>query len=332
MHARTIAGAAVTAAAHVTAPWREPLGRTARRPMGERVSRSQPEETTMRNPTRTGALASAALVLAVSSAATATDDFRGIWRGTWDNGNETELTVVDIDDQGRALGAYCHLTSQGRTSYVDLHPEDAIRAQLDDGVLRKKHPTRNQHWSFRPEGGIVQMAVRSGDRQPREIDLERVEEQTCAARVHQLTPPPGAITAPTVADLIPAEPEHWAIGVWTADRQRPHHRTRGSRCRRPLRPGNLLQRARRAHARVLRPGPRTWPPRQGEPKENRFQDPRHPVLVQAHQGRQRPRTDPTPERQDETAPSAPYRRANLRDPGDPSLAQSERASRWGTEP
>ena len=97
-----------------------------------------------------------------------------------------------------------------------MHPEDAIRAQLDDGVLRKKHPTRNQHWSFRPEGGNVRMAVRSGERQPREIDLERVEEQTCAARVHQLTPPPGAITAPTVADLIPDEPEHWAIGTWTA--------------------------------------------------------------------------------------------------------------------
>ena len=165
---------------------------------------------------RTLAGAAAAAALAVSSAATATDDFHGIWRGIWDNGTETELTVVDIDDQGRALGAYCHLTGQGRTTYFDLHPEDAIRAQVDDGLLRIKHHRRYQHWSFRPEDGIVRMAVRSGDRQPREIDLERVEEQTCAARVHQLTPPPGATTGPSVADLIPDEPKHWAVGAWTA--------------------------------------------------------------------------------------------------------------------
>ena len=84
----------------------------------------------------TGALAAATLALAVSSAATAADDFQGIWRVTWENGDETELTIVGIDDQGRAVGAYCHQTNQGRTSYVDLHP-DAILAHLDNTAARR---------------------------------------------------------------------------------------------------------------------------------------------------------------------------------------------------
>ena len=83
---------------------------------------------TQRNRIHTGALAAATLALAVSSAAAA-EDFQGIWRATWENGHETELTIVGIDDQGRAVGAYCHQTNQGRTSYVDLHP-DAILARL----------------------------------------------------------------------------------------------------------------------------------------------------------------------------------------------------------
>ena len=157
-------------------------------------------------------LAAAALALAVSSAATAAN-FQGIWRATSPGGHTTELTIVDIDDQGRALGAYCHLTNQGRTSYVDLHPENAILAQLDDDVLLIERAKRR--WAFQREGTIVRMTFRFDDREPRGIDLKPADEQTCAARVHQLTPPPGAKTGPTVADLMPDEPEHWAVGTWT---------------------------------------------------------------------------------------------------------------------
>ena len=166
----------------------------------------------MRNPIHTGALAYAALALAVSSAATAATDWRGVWRATWPNGHSTELTIVDIDDRGRAVGGYCHLTNQGRTSYVDLRP-DAILAQLDDDVLRIERPQRR--WTFRQNADVVNMRFQYGKQDPNEIDLVRVEGQTCAARVHQLTPPPGASPGPSVADLIPDEPEHWAVGVWT---------------------------------------------------------------------------------------------------------------------
>lgn len=165
----------------------------------------------MRTPKRL--TAAAALALAVSSAGTAADDFQGIWRATWPDGHTTELTIVDIDDHGRALGAYCHRTNQGRTSYVDLHPEDAILALLDDDVLLIEREKRR--WSFQREGRILRMAFRFGDREPRGIDLKPADEQTCAARVHQITPPPGAKTGPTVADLMPDEPEHWAVGTWT---------------------------------------------------------------------------------------------------------------------
>ena len=92
-----------------------------------------------------------------SSAATAADDFQGIWRATWENGDETKLTIVGIDDQGRAVGAYCHQTNQERTSYVDLHP-DAILAQLDNtaaDVLRIERPQRR--WTFQVDADVVNL-------------------------------------------------------------------------------------------------------------------------------------------------------------------------------
>ena len=169
----------------------------------------------MRNSIRTGALASAALAVAVSSAATAASDLRGIWRGSWESGHETELTIVRIDDQGHAFGSSCYQTGKGRYSYIDLHP-DAIPAQLDTaGVLRIERPPRL--WTFRHDADtdVVTLRFRFKQREPSEIQLARVERQTCAARVHPLTPPPGATAAPSVADLIPAAPEHWAVGTWT---------------------------------------------------------------------------------------------------------------------
>ena len=48
------------------------------------------------------------LALGGWGSALAADDFRGIWRGTWPDGQTTELTVVRIDDDGNAHGAYCH--------------------------------------------------------------------------------------------------------------------------------------------------------------------------------------------------------------------------------
>ena len=163
--------------------------------------------------TLTGAAAAAALAIAFTATA---DDWTGVWRGSWENGHTTELTVVRIDDQGRALGAYCHVTDKGRTSYVDYHPEAAVLAQLDNtatGVLRVQRSDR--HWRFRLDGDVVNMQFQFQDREPRTIELAKVEAQTCAARVHQLTAPPGATTGPTVADLVPEEPDHWAIGTWT---------------------------------------------------------------------------------------------------------------------
>ena len=89
-----------------------------------------------------------------------------------------------IDDDGNAHGAYCHLTNDGRTSYIDLHP---------DAVLRIERPSRR--WTFRLDTGadVVAMRFQFGDRPANEINLARVEEQTCAARIHQLTPPEGAL-------------------------------------------------------------------------------------------------------------------------------------------
>ena len=80
-------------------------------------------------------------------------------------------------------------------------------------MLRIEHPQRR--WTFRLDADVVNLRFQYEQREPREIDLARVEEQTCAARMHQLTPPEGATTAPSVAALVPDEPEHWAVGVWT---------------------------------------------------------------------------------------------------------------------
>ena len=75
-----------------------------------------------------GALAAATLVL-TSVSATATDDFQGTFRGTWPDGQTTELTVVRIDDSGNAIGAYCHRSSRHVRHFIfDLHPEDGLTA------------------------------------------------------------------------------------------------------------------------------------------------------------------------------------------------------------
>ena len=52
----------------------------------------------------------------------------------------------------------------------------------------------------------------------RELEMARVEEQTCASRLVQLNPPADAPRRPTIAETMPDEPEHWAVGSWTATR------------------------------------------------------------------------------------------------------------------
>lgn len=169
----------------------------------------------MRRPTYSGALAVATLALAVASPSIATDHLAGIWRATWPNGHATEVTIVDIDAQRRAIGSLCHQTPQGRYSYIDLHP-DAILARYDqDGdTVQINRPPRS--WNFRPgdNPNALTMSFRYAPHDPRVIDLARIDEQICAAQVHQLAPPPGATTGLSVTDTVPEDPGHWAIGVW----------------------------------------------------------------------------------------------------------------------
>ena len=169
-----------------------------------------------------GALAAATLALAASTAATAADDFRGIWRGTWDNGDTTELTVVDVVG-GHAFGTYCTQSRRNahRHFFFDLHPEEAVAARLEDDVLRFKlgEGKHEVHWVFRVDRAnpdVVRLAYRY--REARELDLERADAQICAARIAQLTPPAGAATPRTVADLTPDSPGHWAVGSWIGKR------------------------------------------------------------------------------------------------------------------
>ena len=165
-----------------------------------------------------GAVAAAALALAVSSAATAAGDFRGIWRGTWPSGQTTEITVVRIDDNGDVYGAYCHRSSRHVRHFLfDLHPTDGVAAKLDAGVLRFELGTGK--WAFRidpADPDVVRFAFQRD--QSRELDLKRADAQTCASRLVQLTPPASAPRRATVADAIPDDPDHWAIGSWTATR------------------------------------------------------------------------------------------------------------------
>ena len=164
-----------------------------------------------------GALAAATLVL-TSVSATAADDFRGTFRGTWPDGQTTELTVVRIDDSGNAIGAYCHRSSRHVRHFIfDLHPEDGVTASLDDGALRFE--LGNAKWAFRVDRAdpdVVRMAFRL--RETRELDLERSDGQTCASRLRQLNPPADAPMRPTIAETMPDQPEHWAIGSWTLTR------------------------------------------------------------------------------------------------------------------
>ena len=169
----------------------------------------------MRNNTGAGAVAAATLALGVSSAALAADDFRGTWRGTWPDGQTTEITVVRIDDDGRAYGAYCHRSSRATRHFLlDLHPTDGITASLEDEALRFEN--EGGKWAFRVDPAdpdVVHMAFRR--QKTRELDMARVEEQTCASRLVQLNPPADAPRRPTIAETMPDEPEHWAVGAWT---------------------------------------------------------------------------------------------------------------------
>ena len=164
-----------------------------------------------------GALAAAVLALALTNAAAA-DDFRGTWRGTWPNGQTTELTVVRLDDEGHAYGAYCHRSSRGTRHFLlDLHATKGVTASLDDEALRFENGGGN--WAFRVDPAdpdVVRMAFRRT--KTNELDLKRSDEQTCASRLRQLNPPADAPRRPTVAELIPDDPDHWAIGAWTATR------------------------------------------------------------------------------------------------------------------
>ena len=165
-----------------------------------------------------GVLAAATIALA-SASATAADDFRGTFRGSWPDGQTTELTVIRIDDDGQAYGAYCHRSTRHvRHFLLDLHPDQdqGVTASLENGVLRFQ--IGNGHWAFHPaaDPDIVRMAFRRD--KTRELDLERATAQTCASRLVQLTPPANATDAATVADTMPDDPEHWAIGSWTVTR------------------------------------------------------------------------------------------------------------------
>ena len=173
----------------------------------------------MRNSTiHTGALAAAAVALGVSSAATATDDWHGTFRGNWPDGQTTELTVVRIDDGGNAYGAYCHRSSRKVRHFLfDLHPTDGIPARLDDGALRFELGTGK--WAFRldpADPDTVRFAFRRD--KTHELELQRADAQTCASRLIQLNPPAAAPPRRTVAENIPDDSDHWAIGSWTATR------------------------------------------------------------------------------------------------------------------
>lgn len=171
----------------------------------------------MRKRDRLAAGAAAALALAISAQVVA-DDFRGTWRGTWPDGQTTEITVVRLDDDGNAYGAYCHRSSRGTRHFLlDLHPTEGITASLDGEALRFE--IGGGKWAFRVDPAdpdVVRMAFQRN--KTRELDLERSDEQTCASRLMQLTPPADAPRRPTVTDIIPDDPAHWAIGAWTATR------------------------------------------------------------------------------------------------------------------
>ena len=164
-----------------------------------------------------GALATATLALA-SVTATAADEFRGTFRGTWPDGQATEITVVRLDEDGNAYGAYCHLSSRATHRFLlDLHPNDGVTARLKDGALR--FALGGGKWAFRVDPAdpdVVRMAFRRTE--TRELDLERSDKQTCASRLVQLTPPVDAPRHRTVAEAMPDDPGHWAIGSWTATR------------------------------------------------------------------------------------------------------------------
>ena len=126
--------------------------------------------------------------------------------------------MVRIDDDGNAYGAHRHGSSRKVRHFLfDLHPSDGVTASLQDGALRFELGTGK--WAFRvnpADPDVVRMAFQRT--KTRELDLERADEQTCASRLRQLTPPADAPLRPTVAETIPDEPDHWAIGPWTATR------------------------------------------------------------------------------------------------------------------
>ena len=171
----------------------------------------------MRTRNRLVAGTAAALALAISVPVVA-DDFRGTWQGTWPDGQTTEITVVRFDDDGDAYGAYCHRSSRGTRHFLlDLHPTDGVTASLDGEALRFEIGGGN--WAFRVDPAdpdVVRMAFRRN--KTRELDLQRATVQTCASRLVQLTPSADAPLRPTVAEIIPDESEHWALGAWTAAR------------------------------------------------------------------------------------------------------------------
>ena len=173
----------------------------------------------MRTRDRLAAGVVAALALAITTTtATAADDFRGTWRGTWPDGQTTEITVVRFDDDGSAYGAYCHRSSRKvRHFLLDLHPIEGVTTSLDGEALRFE--IGGGKWAFHVDPAdpdVMKFTFRR--KVTRDLDMHRTEEQTCTSRLRQLTPSDDAPNGPTVAETVPDSPGHWAIGVWTATR------------------------------------------------------------------------------------------------------------------
>ena len=162
----------------------------------------------------TGLLAAAALALGTArSLAESEHPFIGIWSGTWPNKAISELTVAKVNAHGQVYGTYCNRGRFGR-SFIDLHPDKAVAAHVDDGVLRYRiGEFRSGFRLDAADPDFLEFTHRRGEKE-HTVDVARTDEQRCADRYIALTP--GADTAPpqSVASIVPEKPAHWLIGTW----------------------------------------------------------------------------------------------------------------------
>ena len=126
-----------------------------------------------------------AFIAATSSAIAETSPFVGNWAGEWDHrkgkGQLNELTIIDVDNEGRVTALYCFERANGDGRYFQIKP-GVIESSIKDNALRfkKKHWGRFKY-TLTNDDTLRMRFMRKG--QTSTMTMVRQEPSACASWV-----------------------------------------------------------------------------------------------------------------------------------------------------